>query len=88
MTLEEFKNLQPGDKVVFFMMGPFRPSDRTWIDETYEAQEENGGYLIVKEIFFPDCFELDDDYLVLPVDYAWFELYKEPDRSWSYKLDY
>jgi hypothetical protein len=85
MTEEEARNLKPGDKIIF--IGHCQGfNDFLWIQRLFRTQEENGGYLT----FTNYCegrisvLEIEGTHLFLEET----ELYQEPNRPWSYELDY
>jgi hypothetical protein len=82
MTLEEFSELEPGDKVVFVYRGRLGG----WVEETFRAQDAQNGYLIIKEIR-GSSVRLEK-MLGYSYSWSWLELYEEPNRMWSYERDY
>jgi hypothetical protein len=83
MTYDEYKNLKPGDKVVF--IEPLYQMGLDWVGRTYRKQEENGGYLTVAFTKGSRLVYIEErigTYL-FPEE---VELYKP--QPWSYERDY
>jgi hypothetical protein len=84
MIAEEFDNLKPGDRVVFYP--ETAGSQRVFIEEACSVQEENGGFLEVSECRGYSIKVLGiEDWLFFSKN---IELYENPNRPWSYERDY
>jgi hypothetical protein len=81
MTLKEFQQLKPGDKVQIKEV-----CDAACLDclSLLIEQKENDGYLIVKEFIKNTWFTEG----LNPLFSDNTELYEEPSRPWSYERDY
>jgi hypothetical protein len=82
MTEEEWENLKPGDRVIFFPETVAKGQPE-FIRKATKFQEECGGFLTVEDIetgrLYAEGFKD-----------GWFFCYniEKVNRPWSYKLDY